>query len=392
MKRIHAALLFTNEGPPVLNADLTLTEEGVIAEISSGNAVRPEQYTEVIIPGFVNAHCHLELSHLKGKIHERKDGMPGFIRQLLSQRFLASQGDQTFAMTEANDTMEKEGIVAVGDISNFAVSAEVKKKSNIYYHTFIELFGLDLEKVEEVVFEGISLLNVFRGNDHLSSSLSPHAPYSLTPELFKEIFKVVHPNDPLSIHMHESEEELRFCMDKSGPLSEMFSQAGISIKDFVPFGKVRPMKQLLPLFPRANRLQFVHNTFTREEEIVDALKRRPRISWCLCPSANLYITGNLPPVEALYTNEAHVTIGTDSLAANNKLSVLNELKIISKNFPSIPFGTLVKWSTINGAEFLGISGRFGKIKAGMKPGLVVLEHLNSEEPVLNEQVTCKRIV
>jgi len=391
MKLLHTSLLVTNDGPPIVNADLVLTDEGVVSEITSGQAGSSSDYSGIIIPGFVNAHCHLELSHLKDKIREREDGMTGFIRQLLSQRFLSSDEFQRDAMKRADQDMLEEGVVAVGDISNFALSAGIKKMSKIYYHTFVELFGLENSKVEESVSNGISLLNDFRGAPHLSSSLSPHAPYSMVQDLYKEIFRVVHPNDPLTIHMQESEDELMFCKDQTGPLADFFAAAGISTVDFIPFGDVRPLKQIIPWVPRTNRLQLVHNTFTTEEEILAAEKRRPRLFWCLCPSANLFITGKLPPVEALCNNNAHVTIGTDSLASNHKLSILNELKVISKNFPSIPFTTLVKWSTLNGADFLGIASRFGKIKPGMSPGLVKLEGVNPDHPVLHENSICKRV-
>ncbi|MBK9318118.1 MAG: hypothetical protein IPM91_04310 [Bacteroidetes bacterium] len=139
MKVLHASLLFTNDGPPVVNADLVLTEEGVIVEISSGGASDKNDYRDVVIPAFVNAHCHLELSHLKGLIRERENGMTGFIRQLLSQRFLFSDAVQQEAMQLADQSMMEEGIVAVGDISNFTSSAGIKKNSKLYYHTFIEL-------------------------------------------------------------------------------------------------------------------------------------------------------------------------------------------------------------------------------------------------------------
>ena len=392
MRTFYADLLITNDGAERTSARVAVDDNGVIKEISSGEKQEEDIYFPgVVIPGFVNAHCHLELSHLKEKINVLDGGMTGFIRQLISQRFLASQEAQVIAMKEADKEMEAGGIVAVGDISNFSASAAVKKESKIYYHTFIELLGLDASKAEEIVMNGIALLNEFRGGSHLSSSLSPHAPYSVVSELYREIFRIVHPNDPLTIHMQESEDEIRFCKDKSGPLADFFKSAGFDIEDFVAFGEVRPLKQLLPLFPRANRLQLVHNTFTVEEEMIAAIKRRPRLSWCICPSANLFITGKLPEVDALFRNAAHVTIGTDSLASNSKLSVLDELKLITKNFPSLPFQTLVRWATLNGAEFLGIESRFGKIKPGWKSGLVVLQGVNQEHPVFHEGVTAQRI-
>lgn len=393
MQTFYADLLITNLGPERRNVRIIVDEKNILQEIISGERQPGDSYAPgVVVPAFVNAHCHLELSHLKGKIPEREGGMTGFIRQVLAQRFQASESQHLEAMKEADRLMfQEEGIVAVGDISNFSCSSGVKKESEIYYHTFVELLGLEEAKAEEIVTKGIALQNEFRGTKNRSSSLSPHAPYSMSDELYKEIFRVIHPDDPLTIHMQESEDELKFCKDKSGPLADLFNRAGLDTEDFYAFGDVRPLKHVLPLFPRGNRLQLVHNTYTTEEEIKAAEKRRSRLSWCICLSANLFITGMLPDVAALCRNDVHVTIGTDSLASNTKLSMLNELKLISKKFPEIPFPLLVRWATLNGAEFLGIENRFGRIKTGMSPGFLLLENVNPDQPVFHDQVSIKRL-
>ncbi len=390
MNVLTTSLLITNDGPPLTNATLQVSDDGTVVEISEGKAEGIAADYPVIIPGFVNAHCHLELSHLQGMIREREDGLSGFIRQLLSIRYLASPEERRKAMFRADAAMEMEGITLVGDISNTDESAPVKKHSNIRYHTFIELFGFEKSKIREKIAGAFSLLNTFRAAPCASASLSPHAPYSMIPELYAEIFKSILPDDPLSIHMHESREEFLLCSYKSGPLYETFVSAGIDLSDFMPFGEVSPLRYLLPYFPQENRVQLVHNTYTRVEDMMDAERIHSHLYWCLCPSANLFINGTLPPVHELYRNRVKLTIGTDSLASNAKLSVLNELKIISANFKEVPFETLVQWATFNGAEFLGQESRYGKIKVGMKPGLVGLENVNPEKPEFQESITCKR--
>ncbi|MBL7924936.1 MAG: amidohydrolase family protein [Bacteroidia bacterium] len=387
----NTPLLISNEGPPLHRASVVCDDEGRVISVAEGYCAGAVDLDGVLVPGFVNAHCHLELSHLKGKIPEREGGMTGFIRALLAQRFLSDEAMQVEAMHLADHDMWAEGIVAVGDISNSSLSAEVKRDSRIRYHTFVELLGLEPAKAAAIVKQGMELLQYFTASGRHTASLTPHAPYSVSQRLYAGIFNSMAAGDPLSIHMQESEDELAFCRDVSGPMADFFREASFPLSDFVPFGSGRPLEHLLPSFPKQHRLQLVHNTYTNEGEMHAAESVHPQLYWCLCPGANGYITGRLPDVMAMYRLGLRVTIGTDSLASNRQLSVLEELKLISKNFPGIPFTELLKWAGLNGAEFLGMENEFGKIKSGWKPGLILLEGMNPENPVLHEGVSCRRI-
>lgn len=386
----HVQLLFTNDGPPLSNVFVTVSADGMIASIEMEHQGEAIELQGVLIPGFVNAHAHLELSHLKQEIAPRKDGMTGFIRQLMSSRFNASEEEQVEAMATADQEMWKEGIVAVGDISNFNVSKTVKAESKIYYHTFIELLGLDPAFANTIVEKGWALQQEFLKGNNGKASLTPHAPYSCPAELLHMLFSHIHPGDPLTIHMQESMDELQFCKDTSGPLAAFFKEKGISFDAFVPFGEVSPLLQLLPFFPK-NKLQLVHNTFTTEWEIQQALQMHADLFWCVCIGANLFINDKVPPVDVLFKNNCTVTIATDSLASNTQLSVLEEIKCISKHFPILPFEWLMRAATFNGAHFLGIDDVYGKVKVGYKPGLVLLENIDVLQPRLHSEVTARRI-
>jgi aminodeoxyfutalosine deaminase len=387
--KYNIPLLITNDGAALSYVCVSVLTDGTITEIASGFREDAVSLEGVVIPGFVNTHCHLELSHLKNEIRPNA-GMKGFIAQLLSARFQADEKAQINSMHNADREMWEEGIVAVGDISNFSLSNSVKANSKIYYHTFIEVLGLNPAFANTIVEKGMALQQEFLKGSKSKASLTPHAPYSCPTELLNLIFSSINVGDPLSIHMQESLDELQFCRDKSGPLTEFFKDNGISFADFIPFGEVSPLQKLLPLFPQ-NKLQLVHNTYTTNEEIQLANSIHPSLYWCVCIGANLFINNKVPPVDLMYENNCTITIGTDSLASNTQLSVLEEVKCIHKHFQTIPFEVLVKAATLNGAAFLGIDDVFGKIKVGLKPGLVLLENVNIHQPQFHEQVKCKRI-
>ncbi len=391
MLKYNVPLLITNDGPALTNVCVSVLPDGTIAEIASEFVEDAVFLDGVLIPGFVNTHCHLELSHLKNEITPNKEGMKGFIQQLFSTRFQSEEAEQINSMYTADTEMWNKGIVAVGDISNFNKSNIVKKESKIYYHTFIELLGLNPAFANAIVEKGLALQHEFLSGKSCKASLTPHAPYSCPTELLNLLFSLVNPNDPLTIHMQESLDELQFCKDKSGPLSDFFKDNGISFADFIPFGEVSPLQKLVPLFPQ-NKLQLVHNTYTTEEEIQLANSIHPNLFWCVCIGANLFINNKIPPVDLMYKNNCTITMGTDSLASNTQLSILEEVKCIHKHFPSIPFEVLVKAATFNGAAFLGIDNLVGKINVGCNPGLVLLENINVHQPQFQIEVKCKRIL
>lgn len=389
MQKINAGLLITNDGIPLKDAGVAVDRNGRVMEMGAA-FTDPDVKADVVIPGFVNAHAHLELSHLAGQIPERDGGMTGFIRQLLSQRFLMSQEERISAMIAADETMYQEGIVAVGDISNGLESAVVKAKSKIYYHTFVELLGMDGARAGDIVAGGIETAFRFRDEFNLPASLSPHAPYSMSDELLQLLFSKVNYDEPLTIHVNESPDEVLFSENGSGPMYDFFRTAGFINDNYVAAG-INPMERVLRWLPRSNKCQLVHNVMTTNAEILHAVQTHPQLYWCICFNANQYITGIVPPVYDLFMAQAAITIGTDSLASNHHLSILSELKNIHRMFPGIPFTEMVRWSSYNGARFLGLDHLCGSIKTGMKPGLLSLKNINPAQPAFHADVRVERL-
>jgi cytosine/adenosine deaminase-related metal-dependent hydrolase len=131
----------------------------------------------------------------------------------------------------------------------------------------------------------------------------------------------------------------------------------------------------------------VHNAHTTAADYDFAISRNKNISWVLCPRSNLYIENALPPVQMLRAKGASIALGTDSLASNRSLSMLDELKCLAQNFPDIPFSETLRWATLGGAEALRREGVLGSLEPGKRPGVVLLEGFDCNRLTISEVTT-----
>lgn len=375
MKSFIADYVFPVCADPIKNGVVTVNDDGKIVSVSAGDSAPPgtpvTKLNGIICPGFVNTHCHLELSHLREKIG-RGGGLTKFIQNVQKIRTV----DAGLALDEAykaDDEMYQNGIVAVGDISNTAMSVPVKDKSKLYYHTFVETFSFQPQQAEAAFKRAADTLAEFKPRP---VSITPHAPYSVSKELFKLIRNYCEEHDNLlSMHSQESEEENKFYRYKRGGFVDMYVNFGIDIEHFKPLAR-NSLQSIVPLLSTRRRLLLVHNTFTNLKDIYFVKRFDHKIFWCFCPKANLYIENRLPKVDLFPGQGYDITIGTDSLASNDKLSVLDEMKTLQQNFAGLGLPTLVKWATLNGAKFLGIDDEKGTIEPDKKPGLNLITGLD----------------
>ncbi len=380
MRFLSADNIFTAIGPPLKQGIVILNEDGTIADVltkqqysqQDSNREKVEHFKGWLCPGFINSHCHLELSYLKGTINE-KTGMSGFISQLLQHRFPFNEEVMQQSYIDAEQEMLRNGIVAVGDISNFHHTLNIKKKGRLYYHTFVELTGLDPYEAGNIIDKGNLLKEKFKDVPQGNSSLSPHAPYSVSPRLFTLLKDSCYVDDePVTIHMQESAEEMQFMYNKTGALADLFTKLKFDFSG-LPLFEERPIKIVLPQLPNCNRVQLVHNTYTEKNEITWANTIIKNLYWCLCPNANIYIENKLPDIPSIIAANAVITLGTDSLASNHSLNLMDEMKVIQKHFPEIKIDTMLSWATINGAKFLGIEKQYGSLEKGKQPGIINID-------------------
>ncbi len=381
---------------------LTVTPDGIIESLQplTENDLDIEMYKGILSPGFINCHCHLELSHLLGKIPE-KTGLVDFVFKVVTERS-ASEEEILKAIDKAGGEMKRAGIVAVGDICNNASTLVQKQKGNLHYYNFIEASGW-LPAVSTARFERAKAIYeeynrqwttaILQSDDTANCqlptanfSIVPHAPYSVSEALWKEIqpfFK----NKVVSIHNQETKFEDEFFMQGTGDFKRMYELMKIDNTHYVPTKK-SSLQSYYDKLTGAEKIILVHNTFTKQADIdyvkkvnsewsivngvTQTLTPKPQTFFCLCPNANLYIEDALPPVELFRKNKCTIVLGTDSLASNRSLNMLDEIKTLRRNFPEVLLEEMLGWATINGAKALGMESSLGSFERGKKPGVAQL--------------------
>ncbi len=394
MRYLTADYIFPISSPPIKNGVVVIDDDGKILSVTSSVAEKQSQIIEyhsgILCPGFVNTHCHLELSHMRGVIPEKK-GLTGFIKNFIAARKTFSSEQIEIGIASGEKEMLENGIVAVGDICNVADTFKQKAKKNLKYYNFIEGFDffpenteVELNRVDNVIKELIQI-------DALADySAVPHAPYSVSEKYF-QTFSKHSPEKILSIHNQESAEENLMFREGKGKIIEFFASIGMDFSHWNASSK-SSLQTVLGYFPNENNVLLVHNTFTDLEDVKFAESCSKNIYWATCPNANLYIENKLPDYNLFIEAGAKMTIGTDSLASNYSLSILDEMKTISQHFPQINLEILLKWATLNGAKALGFQNEFGSFEAGKKPGVLLIENINLDKIYITAASKVKRLV
>tara|TARA_Y100000385_G_scaffold290494_1_gene363849 strand:+ start:3872 stop:5041 length:1170 start_codon:yes stop_codon:yes gene_type:complete len=373
MRIIQADYIFPLNQAPIKKGYLFIEDDGTVIHVSEIAPITDdfevEKYAGFICPGFVNTHCHLELSHLKGLIPEAA-GLEKFLDQIPKMRDLP-QANPSQSMRDADKEMYAAGIVAVGDISNTTAGLEVKKKSPLLYHSFVEVFGLDAGKSEALLSEGKKVLEAYLANNQ-SASLVPHAPYSVSPELLEGVYR--HDKKSLkSIHHQESKAENQLFLDGEGGFITLFEEKGVDISRIKKMGISSSQYSILKHLSKDEKILLVHNTYSTQEDINFIEHNLNNAYWCSCPKSNWFIDRQLPDYELWRKNKLKITLGTDSLASNCGLSILEEMKCIQENFPQISTNELLIWACKNGAEFLSFP-KLGSFSAGFNPGILLIKN------------------
>jgi cytosine/adenosine deaminase-related metal-dependent hydrolase len=352
---------------------LITTEDGRVENIAdirdAGDDV--QVFSGILSPGFINCHCHLELSHMKGMIGEGT-GLADFVLKVVTQRHLPEEQIQA-AIQNAEDEMLNNGIVAVGDICNNTLTLPQKTKGRIRYHNFVEASGFN-PQIAAVRFErSLSFYNEYIQHFPAQyNSIVPHAPYSVADELWEMI---VHfpGNQLMTMHNQETIAENEWFIDKKGDFVDFYEKMNIDASFFLPSGK-SSLQSCLLKFLKNQPLILVHNVHTSEEDLVFARDSGHPIHWCFCPNANQYIGGQLPAIDLFIKYGAGIVLGTDSLASNYQLSILEEIKTIRQYFPGIAIDQLLRWGTLNGARALQMDKLLGSFEAGKQPGVLLCEN------------------
>ncbi len=337
-----------------------------------------EFFSGALIPGMVNAHTHTELSYLKGKIAPGC-GFAGFADAISRLRHDVPEPERAAAAAYQDAWMYSRGVSAVGDISNSAFTFAHKASSPVAYLNFIEYFNLATTdfSATDAVAEAARELG-------LRYSKTPHSTYSLADAPFRAIAAL---GNPLSIHFMESRAEAEL-FEGRGSLHERNGRMGLPV-DFAHYGS--PAGRIVGSVPPEKDILLIHNTFV-DEEVVERVENhfRGSVTWVLCPRSNAYIEGARPPVELLRRKGVRLALGTDSLASNDDLSMVEEMKLLCKM--GAPLREIIRWATLGGAEALGVDDWAGSFQVGKHPGAVLLSGIDWERDALLPNAETKRIL
>ncbi len=396
MRKIAANYIFPIDGKPIKNGYVAIDDDGTVLETGTvtDETESTEFYNGILMPGLVNTHCHIELSHLKGCFRQ-DSGMDGFIQQINSLRLNCSKEERIEAIENQMQRLYDQGVSAMADISNCDESFAAKASSAIYTRTFLEVFGTEPGDCPAIM-EEVTKLQETAMSYGIDAAPTPHSCYTSSKELIGTVSEYgLESAGTISYHSEESWEEQEMICNGRGPLYDDYSERGTTLPQAC--GKnsleyfIDILKDKMRVSRIGGRILLVHNTFTDSRSIAYAKGNLLEPYWAICPKSNMFIHRALPPLELMMGEGLKITLGTDSLSSNTSLEMAEEIYAINRYFPEIPLEEILKWATLNGAEFLSASDRLGSFAKGKKPGVTLIDNIDFERMKLTPSSKSKRI-
>lgn len=393
--RIAASFVYTLDATePIRNGYVEYEDDGTVTAVGKCEDISSEAHFHdgALVPGFVNAHCHVELSHLHGKFR-KGTGMAGFIDQINELRDWAGRDVKSALVKDWMDKMWADGVSAMADISNDDSSFDVKSQHPMYTRTFLEVFGSEPHMCEGVMAD-VKALNDVADKAGIDAAPTPHSCYTMSPQLLSASAAAGLEKGFLSYHSQESQEEEDLLISGSGAMYENRKRSGMSTPPVTGESSLKYFIDRLAAAkpaPYDEHVLLVHNVCLSQDDIDAARKVMNHVYWAVCPLSNIFIHNALPPISLMRANGLDIMVGTDSLSSNDDLDMVKELYCLHDNFKEVPMTELLVWACLNGARFLSKDDVLGTLTPGKKPGLVFIDKLD-EEGNLTSESRSRRIV
>lgn len=369
---ISADWILPIAGPPIAGGSITVAD-GRIVSVEQGAAPGAESISGrcVVLPALVNAHTHLELSYLRGRI-PRAGCFTDWVKPLLAARQTPPDPERMAVDTAAaiNEAYAS-GTGLFGDVSNSLGAVPALRTARRPARVFHELLGFNVPNPGARVAEARGRIEAAARESHghaIRFSLAPHAPYSVSPALFAAIHQdVTSHRDITTVHLAESGEEVQLLADGSGPWRSLLERIGVWTDTWQP-----PACSPVAYLQRHGVLDaatlVVHGVQCTADDI--ARIRGTGATVVSCPRSNAYVGAGTPPLAAFYEAGVHVAFGTDSLASVDDLNLFSELALARQIAPGVPARRLLESATATGARALGFADDYGTIEAGKRAALI----------------------
>lgn len=327
------------------------------------------------LPGLVNAHTHLELSWMRNQVPPSRS-MPDWASQLIARR-RAVADEPVGPIEDSVRDLRAAGTSLVGDVTNTLAAYDVLARSALSAAIFHELLGFNAADPDRVVADAHARGSGLTPRARLRLSLAPHAPYSVSPALFRAIGRALG-DRPMSVHLGESTDELQFLREGTGAWREILGRLGVWNDRWQPPG-CGPVEYLDRLGLVNPRLLAVHGTHFDEGELARLASAGATL--VTCPRSNRWTGAGTPPIERFYASGVRVAIGTDSLASVEDLNLFAEAAAVRRLAPGVPASRILASATIHGAAALGFENEYGSIEPGKRADLIAVRTPHGVEDV-----------
>ncbi len=367
----RARWVFPVSSPPICNGAVVVSDDRIEAvggfrDLKGGYSNNVIDHGEgSILPALVNAHTHLELAAMRGRISAR-EGFVNWIRELIKTRQDVTPAETEKAITDELATMHERGVGLIGDIGNTEMAYSLSRRQGLEAVFFLEFLGFNREKTETSKKKLAQIGKSYEIDG--SFNIAAHAPYTVSAELFCIIKAWANKQGKLlSVHLCECQEEQELLIGGNGFLRDLLKENAAWDDEFKP-----PGESAIPYLNRLGILDSnticVHLVHISEEDMTTLATRR--VKCCLCPGSNLFLQVGFPDVGKMLAYGLRPALGTDSLASNYSQSILEEMATLMKHVPVIPPEQVLEMATLNGARTLGQENRLGSLTPGKKAKMI----------------------
>jgi cytosine/adenosine deaminase-related metal-dependent hydrolase len=360
-------------GDPIQDGWVDIADGRIAAVGGSARANAVDLGRVAVLPSLVNAHTHLELSYLRGRV-PAAHSFTDWIRPLMALRrqYPDPEAPEILAAAEAAVAAARAaGTGLVGEVTNTLATVPLLRKAGMPARVFYELLGFNAPDPEKRVADARERLRTFASSSDCPITVAPHAPYSVSPALFAAIRSDMDaaPQGVTSVHLGESPEEVELLADGTGAMRAVLEELGAWNPEWRVPG-VSPVSYLQDLGFLDSCVLAVHGVQFSGEDLGHL--RSLGVTVVACPRSNVHVGVGDPPIEAFYAMDVTVAFGTDSLASADDLNLFRELGAARRLAPRVPASQLLRSATLCGARALGFGDELGSIEAGKRASLIAV--------------------
>ncbi len=381
---LKAPYIVTMEGPVLKDHAIWVEGEKIVRiapqkEFSKNGEIVDFPNT-ILLPGLINCHCHSELSQLPESLP-----YPGsfvlWIDQLTRLKLQMSPTDTEAGIKTGIQKLLEGGTTTVADHMSIGTDLKPLLDSPLEGIIYIEILGVEKQRAENFYQQALKIQKT--KDDKFKIIPTPHAPYSLLPEIFAAVAST---DQPLSIHIAESAEEFLLFQENAGPLFEFLQLKGKT----PPANKETPVHYLerLGLFP--DRCMVIHGNYLEDADMTIVSRRKASVVHC--PGSHAYFEQDRFPLGFFLDAEINVALGTDSLASNETLSMLRQMQMALKNYSELTPESVLKMATVHGAKALLRENEIGTLKAGKLANIIGVPFRNAGrsayDNILLSEIAC----